>query len=136
MVEKSLAEKMKLKAGASACVLNATPGYLEKLRPPQGSHINTALEGAFDWLQVFVQNRAELDQLAPSLATALEPGGLLWLTFPKGSSRNQTDLTRDQGWDAMQGADLKWTNLISVDETWSAFSLRPFRPGEPRQSFR
>jgi len=25
---------------------------------------------------------------------------------------------------------------VSVDDTWSAFSLRPYRPGEARRSFR
>ena len=37
---------------------------------------------------------------------------------------------------AVQQADLKWINLVSVNETWSAFSLRPYQPGEPRRSFR
>jgi hypothetical protein len=53
-----------------------------------------------------------------------------------GLSKIQTDLTRDVGWDALQQANLKWVNLISVDPTWSAFCLRPYKPGEPRQSFR
>jgi hypothetical protein len=136
MTEKSLAEKLKLKPGAIACVLNAPPTYLDDLHPPGGLKIDTALEGSFDWLQVFVQNKAELDKLAPFLPLALRSGGLLWLTFPKGSSKIQTDLTRDRGWEALQGADLKWTNLISVNETWSAFSLRHYKPGEAHQSFR
>ena len=29
-----------------------------------------------------------------------------------------------------------WLALISIDETWSAFSLRKSKPGEARQSFR
>ena len=36
----------------------------------------------------------------------------------------------------MQALDLKWLTLVSVDETWSAFALRPYRQGEARQSFR
>jgi len=67
---------------------------------------------------------------------ALKPESLLWLCFPKGSSRIQTDLTRDKGWEPVQQADLKWVTLISVNDTWSAFALRPYRSGEERQSFR
>jgi len=67
---------------------------------------------------------------------ALKPASLLWIAFPKGTSKIQTDLTRDRGWDAVQAAGLKWINLVSVNETWSAFSLRPYKPGEPLQSFR
>ncbi len=29
-----------------------------------------------------------------------------------------------------------WLTLVSIDEMWSAFSLRHYRPGEPRQTFR
>jgi hypothetical protein len=128
---------MKLKPGQRAAVISAPPGYLQELAPlPEGVRLEQALDGKYDWLQVFVQTRAELETLAPQFAAALDPDGMLWITFPKGSSGIQTDLTRDQGWEALQGADLKWINLISVNETWSAFSLRPYRPGEARQSFR
>jgi hypothetical protein len=65
---------------------------------------------------------------------ALKPVSLLWISFPKGSSKIQTDLTRDKGWDSVR--DLKWVTLVSVDETWSAFSLRPYKPGEAKQTFR
>lgn len=87
-------------------------------------------------MQVFVRNKAELDKIAPRAIRALKPESILWISFPKGSSKIQTDLTRDKGWDMLQKADLKWINLISVNETWSAFSLRPYKAGEERQSFR
>jgi hypothetical protein len=45
-------------------------------------------------------------------------------------------VTRDKGWAALHDSDLKWIMLVSVNETWSAFSLRPYKPGEARQSFR
>jgi hypothetical protein len=69
-------------------------------------------------------------------AAALEDGGILWLAYPKGSSKMQTDLTRDAGWESVAAADLMWLGLVSIDATWSAFSLRPHRPGEARQTFR
>jgi hypothetical protein len=61
---------------------------------------------------------------------------MLWISFPKGSSKIQTDLTRDKGWEGVQALDLKWVNLVSVNETWSAFALRPYKEGEKKQSFR
>jgi hypothetical protein len=61
---------------------------------------------------------------------------MLWISFPKGSSKIQTDLTRDKGWESLQTLDLKWITLVSVNETWSAFALRPYREGEEKQSFR
>jgi hypothetical protein len=29
-----------------------------------------------------------------------------------------------------------WLSLVSIDDTWSAFGLRPYQPGEARQTFR
>jgi hypothetical protein len=87
-------------------------------------------------VQVFVKSKAELAKLTPKVLRALKPESLLWISFPKGTSKIQTDLTRDKGWEAVQQGDLKWVNLISVNETWSAFALRPYKPGEERQSFR
>jgi len=135
MPDSSLARKMKRKPGARAAILHAPAGY-EAASFPELEAAATSLSGAFDWIQIFVQNKAELDRLAPKAARALKPDAILWVSFPKGSSNAQTDLTRDQGWDVIRTLDLKWITLISVNETWSAFSLRPYRPGEPRQSFR
>ena len=135
MPESALVKKLKLKPGQRAALINPPEGYLAELSPlPPEVELSEQLEGQFDWIQIFVRSKAELDELAPQVIEALKPDSLLWLSFPKGSSKIQTDLTRDKGWDAVQG--LKWTNLISVNDTWSAFSVRPYKAGEKRQSFR
>ena len=66
----------------------------------------------------------------------MKPDSLLWISFPKGASKIQTDLTRDRGWEDVQKLGLKWITLVSVNETWSAFAMRPYREGEKKQSFR
>ncbi len=134
MPESALAKKMKLKSNLKAAVINAPEDYVETLR--HDTALSPTLKGKFDWIQIFVRNKAELDELAPKAAKALRPDSMLWISFPKGSSRIQTDLTRDKGWESLQALDLKWITLVSVNETWSAFALRPYREGEEKQSFR
>jgi len=131
MPDSGLARKMKRKPGARAAIIGAPGGYQATAFAgmPRAA---TSLTGAFDWIQIFVRREAELKQLAPKAARALKPDGMLWVSFPKGSSGIQTDLTRDRGWASLGKLDLKWVNLISVDETWSAFALRPHKPGEKR----
>ena len=137
MTENPLAKNMKLTPNLHATLVQAPAGYLETLQPlPEGVQLSNKLEGRFDWVQIFVKNKSELKTLAPLAIAALKAESLLWISFPKGSSNIQTDLTRDKGWETFQGADLKWINLVSVNETWSAFSLRPYKPGEEQQSFR
>lgn len=134
MPESPLAKKMKLKSGLKAAVINAPENYVEALR--HDTAMSPTLNGKFDWIQIFVRTKAELDELAPEAAKALKPESLLWISFPKGTAKIQTDLTRDKGWEGVQKLDLKWINLVSVNETWSAFALRPFKEGEKKQSFR
>jgi len=137
MPESGLAKKLKIKPGLRAGIINAPQGYRAELGTlPEGTELIEKLDGKFDWLQIFVMSRAELEALFPQVIGTLKPESLLWISFPKGTSKIQTDLTRDTGWDVIRQVELKWINLVSVDETWSAFSLRPYRPGEKRQSFR
>ena len=133
MPDSPLAKKLKLKPGLKAAVLNAPDGYLKELK--HDPDISTKLNGKFDWIQIFAKNKKELDSLAPKAAAALKTDSILWLSFPKGSSKLQTDLTRDKGWEILQGMDLKFITLISVNENWSAFALRPYKEGEQKQSF-
>jgi hypothetical protein len=130
-----LAKKLKLKSGLTGAVVGGPDGYLERLGSPEGVHAVTTLEGPLDWIQVFVRNSTELAAIVGPLTGALSPTGLAWVSYPKGSSKIQTDLTRDKGWEPIEG-QLMWLTLVSVDVTWSAFGLRPYKPGEARQTFR
>jgi hypothetical protein len=134
MPESPLSKKMKLKPGSLAAVINAPENYLTELK--HDSEISQKLNGRFDWIQIFVKNKKELDSLAPKAVKALKPASMLWISFPKGTSKIQTDLTRDKGWDVVRTLDLKWITLISVNENWSAFALRLYKEGEKKQSFR
>ena len=134
MPESTLAKKMKLKSGLKAAVINAPENYVDTLK--HNTALSPTLNGKFDWIQIFVRDKAELDALAPKATKALKSESMLWISFPKGTSKIQPDLTRDKGWDVLRDLDLKWINLISVNEMWSAFSLRPYRSGDEKQTFR
>src|SRR5687768_6449771 len=107
MPDNALLKKLKLKPGQRAAILRAPAGFLDSLQPlPEGVKLGAELAGPLDWIQIFVKNQAELAELAPLLPPAMQPACMLWIAFPKGSSKIQTDLTRDQGWEPLKGADL------------------------------
>src|ERR1041385_4919797 len=116
MADGSLAKKMKLKSGSRAAIINAPEKYIQEFR--HDGEISEKLDGKFDWIQIFVKDKSELDKLILPAARALKPDSILWISFPKGSSKNQTDLTRDKGWESVRSLDLKWITLISVDDHW------------------
>jgi hypothetical protein len=140
MADSALQRKLKLKPGLTAALFGAPEGYAATLQPlPEGTTLvedPSSTDAQFDWVQLFVRDRAALDATIPAVRRSLKPVSQLWISYPKGSSRIQTDLTRDKGWESIPDQDLLWINLISIDDTWSAFGLRPLKPGEPRQAFR
>ena len=83
-----------------------------------------------------MRTSAELGAIVEPLTAAIALTGHIWISYPKGSSKCQTDLTRDKGWEPLANGDLMWLSLVSVDDVWSAFGLRPYKKGEARQTFR
>ena len=131
-----LARKLKLGSATRPIVVGAPDGFREELDAALGRPVGDRVDGRHDWILLFAADRAALEGSIGDAAAALEDGGILWLAYPKGSSKIQTDLTRDAGWESVAAADLMWLALVSIDSTWSAFSLRRYRPGEARQTFR
>jgi len=46
-------------------------------------------------VQLFVTSREELQKDLEMAKTMLKPKGLLWVTYPKGTSQIKTDINRD-----------------------------------------
>ena len=132
----ALARKLKLTAAKRPAIIAGPDGYREDLGAAAGREIASSIDGSHDWIQLFAPDRATLERHLPAVAAALEDPGILWLSYPKGSSKVQKDLTRDAGWESVGAADLMWLGLVSIDDTWSAFSVRRYKAGEARQKFR
>jgi hypothetical protein len=81
----------------------------------------------FDVIQAFVRDRDDVDEMTELVLEALKPGGILWMCYPKRTSKVPTDLTRDDGWYPLDQAGLGPVATISIDEVWSGlrFGLRP-----------
>jgi hypothetical protein len=126
MADTSLATKLQVKPGFKMLIMNAPEGYLKMLdKLPEGAQVTTTAGGTFDFVQVFVYNKADIDKLAPKAIKAVKPGGMLWFSYPKKTGKIKTDIHRDYGWDAVNNAGWEGVRLISVDDTWSAFRVRP-----------
>ena len=132
----TLARKMKLQDGQLAVVLNAPEGALQDLEPlPFGVILSKNGKIPADWILIFVKNQAELEKVLPKALKLFQPETLLWIAYPKKTSKIKTDFTRDTGWSFLQDKDLRWVTLVSFNEDWSAFAMRRYKPGEPRQTF-
>jgi hypothetical protein len=120
----STAQKLKIKESQTLLTVNAPANFENKLAPiPKGVTITTK-EKAFDQVHWFVTNKAGMEKDLKKVLPLIKDDIVCWIYYPKGSSKIQTDLTRDKGWDELLKNDLQWLTLISFDETWSAFGMR------------
>jgi hypothetical protein len=122
-----MAGKLGIKPGHRVLVTGAPEGYLDVLGDlPEGAALSTEADGAqYDVVQAFVRDKAAVDKAAPGTLGALRPGGMLWFSYPKKTSRIKTDINRDKGWDALNEAGWECIAQVSIDDTWSAGRFRP-----------
>ncbi len=119
-----LVNKLGLKAGARACILDAPPHYAALLGPlPGGLVLRPSLEADLDFLQVFVRSRAALERQVTGLKACLTPAGMLWICWPKKSSPLSGDLTGDVVRRLGLAAGLVDVKVCAIDADWSGLKF-------------
>lgn len=125
-MSKTIAEKLRIREGMKIAPLHAPEKFISNLAPLPGKiNVLNSLKNSPDQIHWFVRNKAEMEKEVKEVLQSLQPGILLWIYYPKGTSKIQTDLTRDKGWEGLMKMNtLQWISLISFDDTWSAFACR------------
>lgn len=124
-MNEALVKKLRLTPEMKALVLKPPSGhYLAELGLSADSTVVDA-EGQYDFVLLFVLNMAELVEHAPAAVRAVKEDGMLWITYPKGSSKIKTDINRDTGWKHMLTLNVEGVALIAMDDTWSSMRYRP-----------
>lgn len=122
----SISDKLKIKAQFTLLTLNA-PADFKKGLPglPPGVKITNS-GAAYNQVHWFVKSKAQLEKEMSKVMKLVKPDVTVWVYYPKGTSKIQTDLTRDKGWDCLlaEGDKVTWISLISFDDTWSVFGFR------------
>src|SRR6185436_16445636 len=143
----TISQKLKIQGGDTLLTVNEPSEFQKGLNGlPRGVKV---VESGKDYNQVhwFVLNRAQMEKQMSKIMKLLKEGVTVWVYYPKGTSKIQTDLTRDKGWDCLlaEGDKLTWISLISFDDTWSVFGFRPkteadrkkeAKPKEEREIFK
>lgn len=121
---KPLAKKLALKPGQTLLLLNAPGRYRESLLPlPEG--VALATQGKADAVQVFATTRKELEKTLPGLKRILNPGGMVWVTYPKQTSKVKSEINRDSIREYALTVGFDTVTLFAVDDDWSAIRLKP-----------
>lgn len=73
----------------------------------------------------FVKTQKEVDAVSQALAEKLHGDAVLWLAYPKGSSKKyKCDFNRDTGWATLGQLGFEPVRMVAIDENWSALRFR------------
>src|ERR1051326_4147004 len=122
---KSLADRLFLKSGMAAAIINAPDGVATELEATRGLKVPSKGKAALDWLLVFVPDQAAVKKFAPTVRRGIQPGAVLWFAYPKLTGAIATDINRDTGWEPVRALGLDTVAAVSIDDTWSALRFRP-----------
>jgi hypothetical protein len=129
MVDAALIKKLGIKSKQKLLILHAPENYVEQiaaLLPTEVKFVTSASETThFDVVIQFVNNKAEVEQETPKALAMVNPGGRLWIAYPKQSSKVKTDINRDILWQIFPNSEWRPVTQISIDEIWSALRFRP-----------
>jgi hypothetical protein len=119
-----LAKKLGIKPGNQLLLVGAPDQYSSLLEPlPEAVQFDEQLSEATDIVQVFSTQRIQLEQLLVSYRTRLKPTGVVWVSWPKKSSRVPTDITEDVIRDIALPLGFVDIKVCAVDEVWSGLKL-------------
>jgi hypothetical protein len=127
---KPLHEKLGYRPGSTAVfialpdTLSALPGSVDFGKVARRQDWSRPLGPiAYDTIHAFTTDRAELAAGLPKLRRALDPDGMIWISWPKKAAKVPTDVTEDAVRAEALKLDLVDVKVAAIDNVWSGLKL-------------
>jgi hypothetical protein len=123
-----LFKKLNFKAQSSILVMNAPESFALELK--EMKNVTKVVTNLNDIKKVtftiqFATKQTEIDSFAEEINTKLEGDAIIWLCYPKGTSKKcHCDFNRDTGWQSLAPYNLEPVRQVAIDEDWSALRFR------------
>ncbi len=122
-----LPKKLGLKSGQTALLLYVPEDVTDILGFPDFSKCRKSprsLSGReWDYIHLFVKERKKLELIVPKLRGALNPDGMIWISWPKKSSQVTTDITGDVLREVILPTGLVDVKVCAVNDIWSGLKF-------------
>jgi hypothetical protein len=109
-------------------VLNAPSEFATTLRELSKAatvHTNPGKVKTCGFAMLFATRQQEVDAGIHTLTPKLEGDAVLWISYPKGSSKKyRCDFNRDTGWTEVGEAGFEPVRQVAIDADWSALRFR------------
>lgn len=126
----ALFAKLNLKSQPDIVVLNAPESFeaeLAELAKVSSARVHRDHEtlGPVHFALAFATTQKELDVVSKSLVANADGDAVVWLAYPKGSSkRYRCEFNRDSEWRILTGAGFETVRQVAIDADWSALRFR------------
>nr|WP_299382170.1 DUF3052 domain-containing protein [Allomuricauda sp.] len=120
-----LAKKLGIKNGFKVFLYNEPSHYIGLFSdlPDDLSYADTIAKETIDFIHIFCTSRSELEKYAQMAKPGLKKTGLMWISWPKGSSNIPTDLKREPVREYMLSIGLVDIKVTAVDQDWSGLKF-------------
>ena len=119
-----LAKKLGMRAGQNAWQARMPTSVRRQIEVHvPGFKFAASIVSPIDFAHVFTKSRSELEEYLTLLRSVLAPAGILWVSWPKKSSKVATDITEDTIRDVALPLGLVDVKVCAVDATWSGLEL-------------
>jgi hypothetical protein len=120
----SLAKKLGLKEADIVYTNESSSVYLKRFDSvPSDIVVSGKLRPPQRFLHLFVTTLLELTRELPKLHKAMEPQGLIWVSWPKKASKVPTDVDENAIRDLALSMGLVDVKVCAVDDVWSGLKL-------------
>lgn len=86
-------------------------------------NISNSLKGTLDYLHVFTKESKELQKLFPKLTDHLADKGMIWISWPKGSSKVSTDINENVVRELGLKLGIVDVKVCAVSDIWSGLKF-------------
>jgi hypothetical protein len=121
---KPLATKLGIKAGSEIYLAGAPEDYLQLIAPlPNGAAVSSKLSKKTNLVHLFTSHKRELSRALQSYRAKLDPAAVVWISWPKKSSKVPTDITEDTVREVALPLGFVDIKVCAVTEVWSGLKL-------------
>ena len=122
--ETPLVKKLGIGEGFRILLVDAPAEYRTLISPlPASVSFVAKADAATNFVHVFATQRAALDRLLPGFRKRLPHDALLWISWPKKSSKVPTDVTENTIREVALPLGFVDVKVCAVTEVWSGLKL-------------
>lgn len=119
-----LAKKLGIKEGFKVYLVNQPSFYFELFNNfPKVTIAKRGQKESFDFIHLFSSHSKHFQKEIKRIKPFLKKGGMLWVSWPKGSSDIETDLKREPIREFVLKTGLVDIKVAAIDKNWSGLKF-------------